>query len=94
MSHFTVLVIGNNVEEQLQPYHEFECTGTDDKYVKDIDITEDVRDAYNKGTKTVHVSPSGEEFDAYDERFFREFTAQERADNPHALGTGFGNGIS
>ncbi len=27
MSHFTVLVVGDNVEEQLAPFHEFECTG-------------------------------------------------------------------
>jgi hypothetical protein len=33
MSHFTVLVISDNVEEQLQPYHEYECTGTEDEYV-------------------------------------------------------------
>lgn len=26
MSHFTMLVIGAEPEEQLQPYHEFECT--------------------------------------------------------------------
>lgn len=42
MSHFTVLVIGDNVDGQLQPYHEFECTGTNDQYVQDIDITEEV----------------------------------------------------
>ena len=41
MSHFTVLVTGPNVEEQLQPYHEFECTGEDDQYVSDIDETEE-----------------------------------------------------
>jgi hypothetical protein len=29
MSHFSVMVIGENVEEQLAPYHEFECTGVD-----------------------------------------------------------------
>ena len=34
MSHFTVLVIGNNPEEQLAPYHEYECTGKMDEYVK------------------------------------------------------------
>lgn len=43
MSHYTVFVIGENPEEQLQPFHEFECTGIDDQYVQDIDITEDVR---------------------------------------------------
>lgn len=42
MSHFTVLVIGENPEEQLQPFHEFECTGMDDRYVQDVDITENV----------------------------------------------------
>jgi hypothetical protein len=43
MSHFSVLVIGGNVEEQLQPFHEFECTGTDDQYVQEIDQTEEAR---------------------------------------------------
>lgn len=33
MSHFTVLVIGENPEEQLQPFHEYECTGVKDQYV-------------------------------------------------------------
>lgn len=42
MSHFTVMVIGADVEKQLQPYHEFECTGTDDKYVQDVDITQEI----------------------------------------------------
>lgn len=43
MSHFAVLVIGDDVENQLAPYHEFECTGTNDQFVQDIDITEEVR---------------------------------------------------
>lgn len=44
MSHFTVLVIGpeDKVEAQLAPYHEFECTGEDNQYVQDIDITQRV----------------------------------------------------
>lgn len=33
MSHFTVLVIGNDPEKQLQPYHEYECTGIKDEHV-------------------------------------------------------------
>ncbi|WP_349984490.1 hypothetical protein ABRP17_016405 [Stenotrophomonas sp. WHRI 8082] len=44
MSHFTVLVIGDNVEKQLQPFHEFECTGTNDEFVQDIDVTEECRE--------------------------------------------------
>lgn len=43
MSHFTVLVIGDDPEAQLAPFHEFECTGVDDQYVQDIDKTEEVQ---------------------------------------------------
>ena len=42
MSHFTVLVIGENVEDLLQPYHEYECTGVEDQYVVDVDMTDEV----------------------------------------------------
>ena len=44
MSHFSVLVIGDHIEQQLQPYHEFECTGTNDQYVQDVDVTEELRE--------------------------------------------------
>lgn len=40
MSHFLVLVIGDNVEAQLAPYHEFECSGIIDQYVQDVDVTD------------------------------------------------------
>lgn len=43
MSHFTVLVVGDDLKAQLQPFHEFECTGEDDQYVVDVDITDKVR---------------------------------------------------
>jgi hypothetical protein len=41
MSHFTVLVVGEDIEKQLAPFHEFECTGTNDEYVLDVDVTEE-----------------------------------------------------
>jgi len=44
MSHFVVLVVGNDHEKQLAPYHEFECTGINDEYVEDVDITDEVVD--------------------------------------------------
>jgi hypothetical protein len=47
MSHFPVLVIGEDPVELLQPYHEFECTGTDDEYVQEIDETEEYRESYD-----------------------------------------------
>lgn len=43
MSHFSVLVIGPDPESQIAPYHEFECTGKNDQYVLDVDITDEVR---------------------------------------------------
>lgn len=49
MSHFAVLVIGDNVEQQLAPYHEFECTGTNDQYVQDVDVTEEIAHGIAEG---------------------------------------------
>lgn len=37
MSHFTVMVVGDDVEYQLAPFHEFECTGYDDEFVVNVD---------------------------------------------------------
>jgi len=51
MSHFTVLVIGENPEEQLAPFHEFECTGINDQYVQDIDKTEEAKEEYEQSDK-------------------------------------------
>lgn len=42
MSHFTVLIIGDDIEKQLAPFHEFECTGRDDEYIQDIDVTDEL----------------------------------------------------
>lgn len=39
MSHFLVMVIGDDIEKQLRPFHEFECTGTDDEFVQEVDET-------------------------------------------------------
>ncbi len=44
MSHFTVMVIGKDIEKQLQPFHEFECTGENDEFVQDVDVTEECRE--------------------------------------------------
>lgn len=52
MSHFTVLVVTDAEPDDailsaaLQPFHEFECTGVDDKYIVDRDITEEVMEGY------------------------------------------------
>ena len=85
MSHFSVLVIGPNVEEQLAPYHEFECTGNDDQYVQDIDETEEARATYEKNTTTRYRDPEGNLHSPYtpegdhDNKFWRELTPEEEA---------------
>lgn len=56
MSHFSVLVIGPDVEKQLAPYHEFECTGEDNEYVQDIDITQDLLAEYEKASAETKTS--------------------------------------
>jgi hypothetical protein len=80
MSHFTVAVIGENVEEQLRPFHEFECTGSNDQYIQDVDITEELHQDYAKYNNEegrsfldfvvawtdYQIVPSGEEPDKQD----------------------------
>lgn len=65
MSHFTVLVVGNDVDRQLAPFHEFECTGVDDEYVQEIDITEKARAEYQEHTVTRLRDPQGVLHDPY-----------------------------
>ncbi len=54
MSHFSVMVVTDSepTEEKLaeimQPYHEFECTGIDDKYVQSINVIDEAKAAYAK----------------------------------------------
>jgi len=60
MSHFTCLVVGADYEAALQPFHEFECTGTNDQYVQDIDTTDEKRAEYEADTDTTVVDPAGE----------------------------------
>jgi len=77
MSHFTVLVIGDDPERQLAPFHEFECTGTDDQYVQDIDITKEARKKYEEATEVQLVAPDGTAYSRYDDCFYREMTEEE-----------------
>lgn len=91
MSHFLLLVTGENLSEQLQPFHEYECTGTDDQYVVDVDETAELREQYATATAARFRAPDGSLHDPYADEFYRDPTAEEA---PHVgLGTGCGNGI-
>ena len=94
MSHFTVLVVGDDVEEQLAPFHEFECTGVDDEYVKDIDKTEEAKKEFAEDTTRRYKDPEGNLHDPYEDRFYREFTDEEKELVGPCLGSGSGHGLS
>lgn len=70
MSHFTVMVIGKNPEEQLAAFHEFECTGQDDQYIQDIDETAELQAEYDEARREYYHLPNAEfvgKYEATDE---------------------------
>lgn len=77
MSHFTVLVIGPDPEKQLAPYHEFECTGRDDEYVVDVDVTEELRAEYAKRTELKTLAEWVEDYHGKKRRKPGEPTSEE-----------------
>jgi hypothetical protein len=93
MSHFTVIVVGENVAEQLQPFHEFECTGIDDQYVVNVDRTEEFRAAYETATTTRLRAPDGMLHGPWDNCFYRDPTPEEKI-TIGIGGSGCGGGIS
>src|SRR5271167_4430608 len=99
MSHFSVLVIGGNVEEQLAPYHEFESTGDDNQYVKEIDQTEEALAQFKESTVTRYQNIFGNLFECfteegeYAEGWLREPTPEELEKHGKMFGSGSGDGI-
>ena len=85
MSHYGVLVVGGNVEEQLAPYHEYESTGRDDQYVQEVDQTEEARERFATDTTTRYKDPEGNLHDPFtpegnwNHKFWRELTPEEDA---------------
>lgn len=99
MSHFTVLVATkadsrDDLAAALQPYHEFESTGTEDQYVVDVDETEALRGQWQEGTTTRLRSPDGNLHEPYDDQFYRDPTAEDIAKLGPLVGTGWAGGIS
>jgi hypothetical protein len=85
MSHFTVLVVGEDVEKALAPFHEFECTGEDYEYIQEVDQTEEARKEFAKDTTTRYKDPDGNLHNPFtpagnwDNKFWRELTPEEEA---------------
>ena len=68
MTHFTVLVVGPNPEQQLAPFHEFECTGKNDQYVQNVDVTEELRGEFASSTENCLRAPDGTLHNFFDEK--------------------------
>ena len=95
MSHFTVAVFtkeGQTVDELLAPFHEFECTGHVDEYVKTISILDRAKDEYDNYTFIKLQSPDGKLYNPNEDQFYREPTEEEK--ETIGMGSGFGKGIS
>jgi len=72
MSHFTVLVIGEDVEKQLEPFWELDLS--EDELKDDLrsvfnDITEDELEKYNTKTITQVITPDGRMLFPWDDKF-------------------------
>lgn len=84
MSHFSVLVIRDpslTLKEQLQPFHEYECTGVRDEYVVDVDITDEVIAEFGKPQRVVKLA-DGRALSRWDSALYTG-QPKERWDRPH-----------
>ncbi len=94
MSHFSVIVATKDypseevLTKELQPFQEFECTGIDDQYVQDIDITADCRSEYEAATESKLRDQAGVLHDPYDHKFFRDPTPEESLEIGLLAGSG------
>lgn len=79
MSHFTVMVISDkpldevSLDPILMPWHEYECTGLDNEYVVDVDMTDEVTEEFNKPCDVV-VLADGKIIGRYDDSLYTDST--------------------
>ena len=77
MSHFTVLVIGDNPEEQLAPYQENNMGDCPKEYLEFKDLESEYLEEYEDGTEERFVDSQGNHYSRYDDIFYREPTEKE-----------------
>ena len=94
MSHMAVAVITKEpptndvLHKHLQPFHDFGCTGINDEYVQDINVTDAYREEFNNATRTFYKSPDGKLYNPYMDMFYRDPTDEES----EKIGSGYGSG--
>jgi len=84
MSHFRLLVIVDEkpteavLARMLQPFHEYECTGTKDEHVVFRDCTDEVMEDWNK-PKDGYRGPDGTLYTGFEtDIFYRPATPEEK----------------
>lgn len=100
MSHFSVIVATKDepteavLKHELQPFHEFECTGTDDRYVQDVDVTAERYADWQGGSRSKLRDPNGALHCPYDDDFYRDPTEEEKKVIGPIAGTGGNSELS
>jgi len=69
MSHYTVLVVGENIEEQLAPFQENNMGDCPNEYLEFNDVEEEYNESYKTDTAHCYVEPDGKPHCKYDSRF-------------------------
>lgn len=69
MSHFTVLVVGDDVEGQLAPYQENNMGDCPKEYLEFNDVEPEIREEWETDTVTRVKMPDGRLLTTYDEEF-------------------------
>lgn len=86
--HSSVIIFGEDIVEQMAPFHEFEVDGEESVYVKEIDITEDARMEYAKSRQFMGLSPefTADDFIAHIESYygFEKVSNRNKADIKNA----------
>jgi hypothetical protein len=77
MSHFVVVVVGEDVDQQLAPYHEFECTGHNDEFIQEIDDTDEYRAKFAESKVRAVQDENGTVFKYEDDQFWKDATEVE-----------------
>lgn len=91
MSHFTVMVVGDDVEGQLAAFHEFECTGHNDEHVVLVDRLSEALAEYESQQVSKVRAPDGTLYDYYDDQCYRDPSEEELTQIGPLAGHG-GNG--
>ena len=100
MSHFSVAVITKKEPTNdvllaaLEPYEEFECTGRETRFIQEVDQTDEMLRDYERHTSPKLRDADGILHDPYEDRFYRDPSAEELEKHKPMIGTGGGGGIS